>query len=56
MTTTTEKKLSEKELTRAEFVLKASECDFNHLWKCKHTEQRGKACTEICKHYQNTHV
>jgi hypothetical protein len=45
-----------RELTRAEFISKASECEFNYLWKCTHKEQKGKACTEVCKLYQNTHL
>ena len=52
---TEEKENETKEMTRAEFINKASYCDFNHLWKCKHKEQRGRACTEICQYYQNTH-
>lgn len=45
-----------RELTRAEFMSIASECDFNYLWKCTHKDQKGKACTEVCKLYQNTHL
>jgi hypothetical protein len=48
----TEEKLA-KDLTRAEFVSKASECIHNFLWKCKHPKQLGKACEKLCEYYEN---
>jgi hypothetical protein len=36
---------------RTEFVLKASECDYNFLWKCQHPNQKGKKCEKICEFY-----
>lgn len=36
---------------RKEFVAKASLCEFNHLWDCRHPLNGGKRCTEICKYY-----
>lgn len=38
---------------RKEFVAKASLCEFNRLWMCKHPIHSGMKCTEICKHYSN---
>ena len=47
-----------EEMSKAEkkFVLKASYCDYNRIWKCRHPKQKGLKCTKICKHYQNTSI
>jgi len=36
---------------RKEFITKASLCEFNHLWSCRHPHNGGIRCTEICKYY-----
>jgi hypothetical protein len=40
---------------KADFVEKASGCDYNSLWKCTHKDQWGKKCMKICNHYQNSY-
>jgi len=35
----------------AEFITKASLCDFNALWVCTHCDNKGNRCTEICDNY-----
>jgi hypothetical protein len=45
-------KLPKKEI---DFINKASHCDYNRVWKCKHPKQRGIKCTKICKYYENTY-
>ena len=38
------------------FVLKAAECIYNRIWKCKHPKQRGIKCDKICDYYQNAEI
>jgi hypothetical protein len=45
--TTVETQIQDKR----EFILKASECDYNYLWKCQHPNQKGKKCEKICEFY-----
>jgi hypothetical protein len=40
---------------KADFIEKASGCDYNRLWKCTHKNQKDRKCTEICKYYQNSY-
>jgi len=49
-------KVQSDEMSKAEkkFVLKASYCDYNRIWKCQHPQQRGTKCTKICNHFKNT--
>ena len=49
-------KVQTDEMSKAEkkFVLKAADCIYNHIWRCKHPKQKGIKCEKICKHYENT--
>ena len=40
---------------KIDFINKASNCDYNHIWKCKHPKQRGIKCEKICKYYHNSY-
>lgn len=36
-----------------DFIMKASTCLYNHLWKCKHDKNKSKKCTHVCENYKH---
>jgi hypothetical protein len=37
--------------SKADFIKKAMQCDYNALWICQHPDQINIKCTKICKHF-----
>jgi hypothetical protein len=38
---------------KAAFILKASLCRYNCIWKCMHPKNKGNECLEICENYED---
>lgn len=37
---------------KIELILKAAECEYNYLWRCKHPSQWGMTCKKVCEFYK----